>query len=372
MRLPSPFKLERYFAKHEFSARYLLSPSDCECLSLRELLALADDKTRALWESLSLGYTESPGHPLLRAEIARHYANLKPEQVMTCVPEEGIFLLMHALLAPGDHVIAVTPSYQSLTELARAIGCEVTAWPLAVQGGGWALDPDALRRAWTSRTKLLVLNFPNNPTGYLPAQAEFEAILSQARERDVFVFCDEMYRGLEDEAGSRLPSVADVYAQGIALSGLSKAYALPGLRMGWLATSAPGLVERWLMLKDYTTICHSAPSEILALMALRAGEAILRRNLAIIRANRAQAERFCAEHPRLFRWLVPGAGSIAFPQWRGTEPMDDFCERLVKQKSVMMAPASLFDFPGPHFRIGLGRRNLPEALEQVRAFLREG
>lgn len=126
------------------------------------------------------------------------------------------------------------------------------------------------------------------------------------------------------------------------------------------------------MLKDYTTICHSAPSEILALMALRARATILARNLDIIRTNRAHAEAFCAEHSALFRWLAPQAGSIAFPEWRGAESMDEFCERLVTQRGVMIVPASMFDYPGPHFRLGLGRRNLPEALAQVRAFLREG
>jgi aspartate/methionine/tyrosine aminotransferase len=371
MRLPSPFKLERYFAQYEFSVRYLLSASDCESLSLRELLALADDETRALWESLGLGYTESPGHPLLRAEIARQYKSLRAEEVMACVPEEGIFLAMHTLLEPGDHVVALTPSYQSLTELARAIGCEVTAWTLTVQGDGWTLDLEQLRRALTSRTKLLVLNFPNNPTGYLPTRAEFDAILGLAREQGVFVFSDEMYRGLEHDGAQRLPSAADVYPRGIALSGLSKSFALPGLRMGWLATRAPGLVERWLTLKDYTTICHSAPSEMLALMALRARETILTRNLEIIRANRAHAEAFCAEHPALFRWLAPQAGSIAFPEWRGAQAMDDFCEAVVTRRGVMIVPASKFDFAGAHFRIGLGRRNLPEALAEVSAFIRE-
>lgn len=370
MSLPTPFKLERYFARYEFSAPHLLSASDCEALSLAELLALADAEGRALWDQLSLGYTESQGHPLLRAEIAALYTAMPAGQVLVTTPEEGIFIAMHTLLEPGDHVVALAPAYQSLSELARSLGCAVTAWPLTPHGDGWRLDVDALARALTPRTRLLVLNFPNNPTGYLPSRAEFDAILDVARRHGLLVFSDEMYRWLEYAPDRRLPAVCDVYEGGITLSGLSKSFALPGLRIGWLATPRPGLIERWLTFKDYTTICHSAPSEVLGLIALRARAALLERNLAIIQANLVQAEAFCAAHPHLFRWLRPQAGSVAFPAWTGPGAVDAFCQALVEAAGVMAVPASLFDYPGPHLRLGLGRRGFAAALDAVGAHLR--
>ena len=125
----NPFKLERYFAKYEFNTKYMLSSSDCESLGMAELLQMASPASLELWESLKLGYTEAPGHPLLRAEVAKLYPNISPENVLIAVPEEAIFIAMQTLLAPGDHVIVLTPSYQSLSEIARSIDCQVT--PLA-------------------------------------------------------------------------------------------------------------------------------------------------------------------------------------------------------------------------------------------------
>jgi len=365
----NPFKLERYFAEYEFKVKYLLSPSDCESLSLSELLQLADTDSLKLWEELRLGYTESQGHPDLRAQVARLYPRLSSDGVMIAVPEEAIFIAMHTLLSPGDQVIAVFPAYQSLYEIARAIGCEVTPWRFELGAHGWWLDFDYLESKITGQTRLIVLNFPHNPTGYLPAHSELELIIELARKRGIYIFSDEMYRLLEYEPDMRLPPVASIYERGISLSGLSKAFALPGLRLGWLATQDRALIDRWLAFKDYTTICHSAPSEVLGLMALRAKEAIIHRNLGIIQENLKHAERFFDEHQDLFTWIRPTAGSVAFPKWAGSTPVESFCQNMLDQAGVMIVPGSIFDFPGNHFRIGLGRKNLPDVVERIGDYL---
>ncbi len=371
MPLPAPFKLERYFAQYEFKAKYLLSPSDCESLSLNELLHMADADGLRLWNDLGLGYTESPGHPVLRNEIARMYQTIPPDQIVVAAPEELIYIALNTLLKPGDHAVCISPAYQSLYEIARGIGCEVTPWAVKAVNGEWRLDLDQLEAAITDRTRLLVVNFPHNPTGYLPTRAELDAMIQLARRHDLFVFCDEMYRLLEYDAASRLPPVCDLYERGISLSGLSKTFALPGLRIGWLAAQDRSLPEEWLTFKDYTTICSSAPSEILAIIALRATDLIIARNLQIIQSNLRTAEQFCAGHRSLFQWLRPRAGSIAFPRWLGSEPIERLCQSAVDQRGVMVVPGSIFDFPGSHFRVGLGRRNFPEALEQFGAHVRE-
>lgn len=364
-----PFQLERYFARYEFNVNHLLCASDCESLSLAELLAQAPPALLRRWETLRLGYTESQGDPDLRAAIAAGYATAGADDVLVAAPEELIFLLMHCLLRPGDEVVAIAPAYQSLHEVAEGIGATVRRWPVRAVDGAWRLDLDELAALLSDRTRLLVVNFPHNPTGYLPSAAEFAAIVALADRHGVTVFCDEMYRGLEYDAADSLPSICDVYTRGIALSGLSKVHALPGLRIGWLALHDPTLLAAMQAMKDYTTICNSAPSEVLALMALDRQEQIITRNLAIIEGNRDAAAALCAQYPALLSWLAPSAGSVAFPQWRGPLSVDALCEQLVSEEGVLLAPGSLFAADGSHFRFGLGRHGFGAGLARMEHWL---
>jgi len=364
-----PFKLERYFAKYEFNSRYLLSASDCESLSLQDLLQMATPESLETWNRLKLGYTESQGHPGLRTEVAGLYQHISPDHVLVAAPEEAIFIAMHTLLRSGDHVIAVSPAYQSLYEIGSSVGCEVTPWKFELEGARWQLDIDRLERSITSRTRLLVVNFPHNPTGYTPTRCTLDRIVALARANGLYLFSDEMYRLLEPEAAIQLPAVCDIYEKGISLSGLSKAFALPGLRIGWLATQDHGLVDRCLEYKDYTTICSSAPSEILGMIALQSKAKILRRNLDMIRENTTLAEEFFSGWKKDFLWVPPLAGSVAFPLWMGAGTVERLAEDLLKSQGVMIVPGYLFEFPGNHFRMGLGRRNFGEALGRLKAYL---
>ena len=364
----TPFKLERFFAKHEFSTKYLLSASDCESLTMAEVLQMATPESRDLWDSLNLGYTESQGHSLLRVEVAKLHERITPDQVLIAVPEEAIYIAMRSLLSPGDHVIVLSPCYQSLAEIARWMDCSVTPWMLEPAAHGWQLDLAQLEASLAARTRLLVLNFPNNPTGYLPARGEFDAIINFARKHQLTIFSDEMYRLLESDDALRLPSVADVYEGGVALCGLSKSFALPGRRIGGLASQDRRLIERCLEFKDYTTICSSAPAEILGIIALQNTARIVQRNCGIIRRNTAIAEQFFKRHRNKVAWVSPTAGSIAFPRWLGAEPVEQFCQSVLEELGVFIVPGSLFDFPGNYFRIGLGRRNFGEVLEQLDEF----
>lgn len=366
-----PFALERYFAKYEFKARFLLSSSDCESLSISDLLQSASPKCRKMWEELSLGYTESQGHPLLRDEISRLYQKISPEHIIVAVPEEAIFIAMQTLLVPGDHIVSIFPAYQSLSEIARFMGCQVTPWKFYTKNNHWCLDINKLERAITPKTKAVVLNFPHNPTGFMPSLDTLNQIIELARAFGLYIFMDEMYRGLELHPDTQLPAICDAYEKGISLSGLSKTYALPGLRIGWLATQDKALPAQWITFKDYTTICNSAPSEILALMALQNKTAIIQRNLAIIKNNLDQAGHFFERNKQLFSWFPPSGGSIAFPQWLGAAVIDQFCIDLVNRKGVMLVPGSKFNYPGQHFRLGLGRKNFPEAIAQLDQFVHD-
>jgi aspartate/methionine/tyrosine aminotransferase len=333
------------------------------------LLEMASPETRSLWDGLSLGYTESPGHPRLRSAVAGLYESITPSDVLAAVPEEAIFIAMQALLQPGDHVIFTAPAYQSLHDVPAAIGCRVSPWALAARSGVWSLDLERLESLINPTTRMLVINFPNNPTGFLPSPADYDAIFKIAARNNLYVFSDEMYRLLESHPSRRLPAACDAYPLAVSLSGLSKTCGLPGLRAGWLACRQSVLVERFQVVKDYTTICASAPSEILALIALQNMDALLERSQGIIRANTAQAQDFFARHENLFEWYPPLGGSIAFPRWLGSLPIEVLCDRLVNERGVMLVPGHLFDHPGGFFRLGLGRACFPEALALLEDFL---
>lgn len=366
-----PFKLERYFARYEFNAPYLLSASDCESLALKELLSMATPQELDQWNGLSLGYSESEGHPFLRQAIAGMYTNTSAEQILVLAPEEGIYIAMQTLLSPGDKVVYISPAYQSLYEVARSIGCKMVPWQLQSNPAGWQIDLNLLEDLLSDNTRLLILNFPHNPTGFLPSFYELSAIIGLARAKDIIVFSDEMYRLLEYDEQQRLPAICDLYERGISLSGMSKCLAMPGLRIGWLVTSNLDWREKWINYKDYTTICNSAPSEVLAWIGLRARDRIIQRNLSIIDENLEHARQFFSRHATLFNWNPPRAGSVAFPEWLGPSSVDELSEALVERYGVMMVPGSLFDFPTQHFRLGLGRRNFREALERVNAYLQD-
>ncbi len=365
----APFELERYFAQYEFSAPWLLCASDCESLALRDLLAL-EAGARERFESLWLGYTESRGNPELRAAIAAQYAGLGPEDILVHAgAEEAIFNFMHVALAPGDHVVVHAPYYQSLAEVARGIGARVSEWR-GDPRHAWALDLDDLKQLLTPHTRLVVVNFPNNPTGYLPP-ASFVAELSALSDQHGFtLFSDEVYRGLELDPGDRLPSLADLNERAVALGVMSKAYGLAGLRIGWLATRDTARLRDLASFKDYTTICNSAPSEFLATLALHHADAIVERNRRLARDNLDRLDRFFAAHQALFDWYRPKAGSIAFPTLR-QGGVAEFCADLVARAGVLLLPGTLYGSGYNAFRIGFGRRNLPEALEKFEAYLQQ-
>ena len=363
----APFKLERYFAQYEFNVAYVLCASDCESLGIRELLAMEPSAAEA-FPRLRLGYTESLGSPGLRREISGIYTTVGPEHVLVhSGAEEAIFLFMNAVLTAGDHLIVHSPCYQSLAEVARGIGCSVTPWT-ADEGRGWALDTGELKTAIRPNTKAIVLNTPHNPTGYLMDRASFLETVRIARERGIVLFSDEVYRESEYDPADRLPAACDADETAVSLGVMSKTYGLAGLRIGWIATRNAALYARMAVLKDYTTICSSAPSEFLAEVALRHRREIADRNIGIIRSNLDVLDRLFSRHAGKFEWKRPRAGSIAFPKLIGADAAA-FCHTLVTETGVLLLPGTLFDDAGNHFRIGFGRKNLPEAAARLEEFL---
>lgn len=358
----SPFKLERYFNEREFKAKYLLCASNCEPLTLKELLVLADKGSMKLWDELGLGYTESAGHPLLRQEIAGLYRTIKPEDVLVAAPEECIFLALNTILKKGDHVVVTYPAYQSLYEIATSMGCKVSRWVPKQTASGWKFDVAVLKKLVGKKTRLIVVNFPHNPTGALPTKDEFGKIVDIAKASDAILFSDEMYRYLEHNEADRLEAACDLYNNAISLCGLSKSFSLAGLRLGWLATRNKEILDACAAMKDYTTICNGAANEVLGIIGLKARERIIGQNLALIKTNLKILDDFMARHDALFSWPRPNAGPIAFPGLKGKMGAAEFCDRLYREKGVLLLPAHVYDFPCNNFRIAFGRRDMPEAL----------
>ena len=364
---PAPFALERWFARHEFSARYLLCASDCETMTIDELLAF-EPQARERLLSLRLGYTESAGSPSLRRQISSLYHSIDADQVLVHNgAEEAIFLFMHAALSPGGHLVVHTPCYQSLAEVARSIGCDVSPW-LAREENGWALDPAELARLVRKDTRAIVLNSPHNPTGWHMQAAVFRQVVQFAEERGIVLFSDEVYRGLEYDPGDTLPAGCDSGQHVVSLGVMSKTFGLAGLRIGWVASRDRGLLARMAALKDYTTICASAPGEFLAELALRHAEEIAGRSRRIVQANLGILDGFFARRGDLFSWHRPKAGPIAFPRLLAGDA-SAFCDALLSGAGVLLLPGSVYENRGNHLRVGFGRADMPRAVTAMEEFI---
>lgn len=362
------FALERYFARHEFSAEYLLSNSDCEAFLMSDLLNMAGQNIEKIWKNLKLGYTESQGHPLLRKNIAQIYKNINEDNIIISAPEEGIFLLMHSLLKSGDHIISTFPGYQSLYEVARSIGCGISKWQ-PQEKTGWKFSIDQLEKLIVPSTKLVVVNFPHNPTGYTPPVEDFKALIDLVRRKGLNLLSDEMYRFLEIEEGSTLPAACDLYERSFSLFGLSKSFGLPGLRIGWIASHEKKIIRRMLEIKDYTTICNSAPSEILAIIAVQNRKKIISQQISLILKNMKVLDSFFQNNGDLFTWNRPSGSSVCFPRMLKVKSTLDFCDKLVAEAGIMLLPSKMFDYDDHHVRIGFGRENLSEVITVFNDYL---
>jgi aspartate/methionine/tyrosine aminotransferase len=369
------FRLETYFAQWEFSARYHLTASDAQTLALSELLALADDDGRERWESLALGYTETRGLPALRAEIAATYEYAEADDVLCFAgAEEAIYLAMRTLLEPSDHVVVLTPNYQAAETIPLSV-CEVTGVALRAEDE-WALDVDAVERALRPNTRVVSVNFPNNPTGAVPDQSTWQRLVELCEERGITLFSDEVYRGLELDRPP-LPQATDLSGTAISLNVMSKAYGLPGLRIGWIACRDHAVLDKLERAKHYTSICNSAPSEVLALIGLRARDHLLGRNRRIIAENLPLFTDFFARYHDLFEFTPPDGGCVCFPRYLGADGVEAMCADLVEQAGVLLLPSSIYssaltETPTDRFRIGVGRSNPSEALATWADWLDKG
>lgn len=286
--------------------------------------------------------------------------------------EEGLYSAMHTLLRPDDHAIVVTPNYQSAESVPASI-CAVTGIGLD-EHDNWSLDIDRLKTLLRPNTRLISINFPHNPTGKILERDRFDALIELCRSRGLYLFSDEVYRLLGAEGTVHLPNVADVYERGLSLGVMSKAYGLPGLRIGWIVSQDREALQRMERMKHYLSICNSAPSELLALIALKNGERLLKRNRLLVTKNLDLLDRFFAAHASLFEWRRSDGGCVAYPRYLGRDGVERFAVDLVETAGVLVLPASIYRSqltatPADRFRVGFGRIRVEEGLQAFEGYL---
>jgi len=360
------FKLERYFAEHEFSAKHLLSSSDCDGFEMEYLLQQANGSEKNIWKKLKLGYTESQGLPLLRKSILQYYQTNNIDDVVVATPGELNFISMNVLLEPTDHVITVAPCYQSLYQVVKSIGSELSYWK--PDNENWEFNPNDFENLIQNNTKLLVINFPHNPTGAYLKRDQLDEIVKIARKYNITIFSDEMYHKLNIDS-EELPPISDIYEKGISLWGTSKSFGLAGLRTGWLVSQDTEFLSQVVSYKDYLSICNSAPSEVLSIIALNNINKFLEPNIEKIKKNISLFRDFVDINPLFSSFIAPTAGSTSFIGLNIQESSLDFSNKLVKEAGIMTVPAEMFEYPGKYIRVGFGRENLAETLESFQNYL---
>jgi len=357
------FTLERIQSLYENLVPLNLSDSGVHPMSIRELLS-DEDIEELLQQELGYGWTN--GEVSLRKSIAALYKDRTEDDVIvTNGSAEANFLMVMSLLDPGDEIVVFTPNYLQIFGWAKAIGVDVKTVNHNEQAD-WQADIDALRKVVSAKTRLITICNPNNPTGALLTPENMQALVEIAREHDAYLHADEVYKGSELNSDEG-PSVADLYDKAIATNGLSKAMALPGLRIGWLVGPAADIYSAWQS-KDYTSITTSTVSEFVAERVLQPElrQKVLNRSKHILRENLALLEDWVAANSDYVSLIPPKAGGMAFVRYNRDINSTELAHTLRNDKGVLVLPGDVYGLDG-YFRVGIGapKSHLEPGLEKI-------
>jgi aspartate/methionine/tyrosine aminotransferase len=369
------FELERWMTAWELDVDYDIAESGIYPLSLADLYDLIGPAEAASLDetirTLRLGYSEARGTLALRSAIAMTFERATPDDVLiTTGAIEANFLVFNALLNEGDHVVAVSPAYQQLLSVPKAITTNVSECSV-VQGEGFRYDLDHLESLIQPNTKLIVINSPHNPTGAMLTQTDLARVVEIAARSGAWILSDEAYRWLEHPGGEKLPSPAhDLGERIISVGTMSKPFGLPGLRVGWLVAN-PEIVAACWGLRDYVSLSPAGISDAIARVAIEQRERIWPRNNQIIQQNMETATAWFRKNADIVTWQPPRAGLLAMLRYQHDIPSLELADRLAKEARVMLAPGSAFGLEH-HLRIGVGQRPdlFAEGLRLTAEFLR--
>ncbi|MGW6057486.1 aminotransferase [Streptomyces sp. NPDC055189] len=336
------FAVEQWMNEYEETCRYNLAETCVRSLTTGELLDLSGRREQVLaeLEATALTYGPIPGSPRLRRLVAELYADQAPDNVLITHGAIGANALVHAtLVEPGDHIVAVVPTYQQHYSIPDSYGARVDHLPLREENG-WLPDLDELDRLVTPDTKLIAVNNPNNPTGALIDEAGLARIAKIADRAGAWVLCDEVYRGVDQDGDGFTASIADLYERGISTGSMSKPYSLAGLRLGWIVGPAP-LLGDVATHRDYTTISVGRIDDLLACVALENKDAILARARHITRTNLAILDAWVAGRADI-TCVRPASGTTALLPYHAPVGSYEFCTRLLEETGVMFTPGAAF------------------------------
>jgi capreomycidine synthase len=346
----APALLEYWLRERYFTTELDISSSGVENFSFAELRGLAGLTHQDL-DQIVFHDSHSLGGPGLRAAIAGRWGNHNPEWVMaTHGSSEAIFLVMNALLRPGDEIISLDPSYHALYSVAAAIGCRVKTWHLRFENQ-FVPDVAELRQLCGPQTRMVIVNFPQNPTGATLTHEQQAELIEAVAAADAYLIWDAAFTELSYDAPP-LPDPTLFYQRAISIGTLSKAYGLPGLRVGW-CIAAPEILERCIQLRDYISLHLSPLVELIAQRAIEQGDRLLQPRLEQARANRALVEAWVTRHPGAVEWVRPAGGVSAFLHFPTIRDVDAFCADLADNYGVLLIPGSCFNHPA-HARLGFG------------------
>ncbi len=364
-----PFKVEKWLNAYELDVEINISETCVDPFTLREFLHLTGrEEFFEDFLDTKLTYGFIPGSPGLRSGLAKLYGNMKPENILVTGGAIGAnFLTLYSLVEPGDTVISVHPTYQQLYSVAKSFNADVKLLQLRMNDE-WLPKIDELVELMDNRTKLIVINNPNNPTGSLIDAETLHSICDIAEEIGAYLLDDESYRGLYIDPEESVPSVVEITDRGIATGSFSKTFSLTGLRLGWIAAGRL-LIEEFEDRRDYITISNGMIDDALATIAVENIDLILDRNLNILRTNYEILSEWVEDEP-LIEWVPPKAGTVAFLRHKLHISSEELCIRLMEEKNVLIVPGSCFDIDG-FLRIGFGNNTdiLLEGLSRFKEFL---
>lgn len=368
----APFAVEQWMNAHETRCALNLAETCVESLTVAQLLEIGGMTDTILDEllPLKLTYGAIEGSERLRTAIAGLYASRAPGEVLIAHGAAGANALVYAaLIEPADRVVAIVPTYQQHVSIPESLGADVVRLPLRAEAG-YQLDLDELARLVAPATKVIAFTNPNNPTGALMDSATLDGVVRIAEAVGAWVVADEVYRGTTQLGDDLTPSIADLYAKGIAIGSMSKAFSLAGLRLGWICASTD-LLHAAAVHRDYTTISMGMIDDLLAAIALEHRDAVLARSREIVRTNLAILDGWIASEPAM-SYVKPAAGTIALLAYAADVPSQTFCLRLLEETGVLFTPGSAFGVEGT-VRIGYAnnRAVLEEGLRRTSGFLRQ-
>ncbi|ELT88309.1 hypothetical protein CAPTEDRAFT_218851 [Capitella teleta] len=382
-----PLPLESYQNENKPKAKYLLSCSDANPMTSAEVLAMADPELKALWDDLDLSYGDPWGSEILRREVAKMH-EVQVDQVLIHVPQGAIYIGLNVIVPYLSqkydekciHIISCNPAYTVLNENPKHLDCDMDFWNGEFTDEGWKFDLNDMKSMVINRTRLVIINFPQNPTGFCLSRDDYFDLIDFCRQHDIFIFSDEMYMFTNQRDWSpELPSVCTLYRESITLFGMSKTFGQPGLGIGWLISQNKGLLRRMMDYKDYLTNGSPRPSEVIATISLRNREKILKANLKIINKNLDILDVFFDEFKDIFEWHRPHGGTMTLVKVKGwaaelgeKKGASGFCQFAMDEGQIMLVPSHIFGIEDSFFRIGFGRKDLKDCVKALKAVLLKG